>query len=436
MIRRVLTLCLVAGLAAPVASAGEEWSWTVPGNLTVEATGPSGRTVTFTVTASWNGNNATVTCVPPSGSTFPIERTRVDCGARFASHDDERHFDVTVRDTTPPVVTVPGDINVQTSDPSGAVVTFNVGATDLVDGNRPLTCTPASGTRFAFGTRRVSCTSSDTRENTSTAGFDVTVTFDAITVPGNMTVEATSFAGAAVTYAVSANDRQGRPVPVSCNPASSSIFGLGPTTVTCTATANGETTTEQFTVTVADRTPPTIKVPRTKIVRTTKRLGVAVTFGVTASDLVDGSIGARCSPVSGARFRYGETMVTCTSADRHGNASSASFKVIVTRARTVKRSTALLAPLAGARVSAPPLLRWRAVPKAKFYNVQLYRKGRKILSLWPPRSRLKMTRSWQHGGRTFRLKAGVYTWYVWPGFGTVATPRFGKLLGQSSFRVI
>ena len=42
-------------------------------------------------------------------------------------------------------------------------------------------------------------------------------------------------------------------------------------------------------------------------------------------------------------------------------------------------------PLAGARVSAPPMLRWRAVPKAKFYNAQVYRNGRKILSLWPQR---------------------------------------------------
>ena len=422
-------------MAAPLASAGEEWSWTIPGNLTLEATGPSGRTATFTVTARWNGNNATVTCVPASGSTFPIGRTRVDCEARFASHNDERHFDIMVRDTTPPVVTVPGDINVRTSDPSGAVVTFGVGATDLVDGNRPVTCTPASGTRFAFGTRRVNCTSSDTRENTGTAAFDVTVTFDAITAPGNLTVEATSFAGAVVTYAVSANDRQGQQVPVTCNPASGSIFGLGPTTVTCTATANGETTTEQFTVTVADRTPPTIKVPPMKIVRTTKLGGVAVTFGVTAGDLVDGNLGARCNPVSGARFRYGETTVTCTSADRHGNASTASFKVIVTRARVFRRSAALLAPLAGARVSAPPLLLWRAVSKAKFYNAQVYRKGRKILSLWPQRPRLRMTRSWRHGGRTFRLKPGVYTWYVWPGFGTPARARFGKLLGQSSFRV-
>ena len=117
------------------------------------------------------------------------------------------------------------------------------------------------------------------------------------------------------------------------------------------------------------------------------------------------------------------------------DAGSASFNVTVTLVRTAKR-TSLFAPLAGARVSAPPMLRWRVVPKAKFYNAQVYRSGRKILSVWPSQSRLKMTRSWRHEGRTFRLKPGVYTWYVWPGFGTLARPRFGKLLGQSSFRVV
>lgn len=436
MMRRLLILFLVAGFAAPLASAGaEEWNWTIPEDMTLEATGPSGRTVTFTVSARWDGNNAAVTCVPPSGSTFPIERTKVKCEATYGSQQEERNFDITVRDTTPPAVTVPGDIGVQTSDPSGAVLTYSAGANDLVDGNRPVSCTPASGTRFAFGTTRVTCTSADTRGNTGTAWFDVTVTFDAITVPRDMTVEATNFAGAVVTYAASAIDRQGQAVPISCNPPSGSTFALGPTTVICTATANGETTTKRFTVTVADRTPPAIRVPRTRIVRTTNPRGAAVSFAVSAVDLVDGTVAARCSPASGARFRLGQTTVTCASADLRGNASSASFTVVVARARTVRRSTALLAPLAGARVFAPPMLRWRAVPKARFYNVQLYRKGSKILSFWPSRARLRMTRSWQYQGRTFRLKPGVYTWYVWPGFGTLASPRYGKLLGQSSFRV-
>jgi hypothetical protein len=256
-----------------------------------------------------------------------------------------------------------------------------------------------------------------------------------ITVPADMTVEAQSFAGAIVTYVATANDGRGGSITPTCDPQSGLRFPIGPTIVTCTATAHGETTTKRFTATVVDSTPPSIRVPASKVARTIQRRGVIVTFAATATDLVDGPVSTACSMASGARFPLGVTKVTCAANDRRGNADSASFDVTVTLVRTAKRSS-LVAPLAGSRVSGPPMLRWSAVPKAKFYNAQVYRNGRKILSLWPARSRLKMTRSWQHAGRTFRLRPGVYTWYVWPGFGTVASPRYGKLLGQSSFRVV
>jgi hypothetical protein len=95
----------------------------------------------------------------------------------------------------------------------------------------------------------------------------------------------------------------------------------------------------------------------------------------------------------------------------------------------------LLAPKDGARLHAPARLRWRPVRKASFYNVQLYRGGKKVLSTWPPSASLRLGRSWEYGGHRYRLKAGRYTWYVWPGFGPLAHSRYGRLLGQSSFVV-
>jgi len=95
----------------------------------------------------------------------------------------------------------------------------------------------------------------------------------------------------------------------------------------------------------------------------------------------------------------------------------------------------LLSPRNGARVRAPARLRWRRVPKASFYNVQLYRGGKKILSTWPATARLRLDRSWEYRGHRYRLAAGRYTWYVWPGFGSLAHSRYGRLLGQSSFLV-
>ncbi len=77
-----------------------------------------------------------------------------------------------------------------------------------------------------------------------------------VTVPANMSVEATSSAGANVTYVASATDNQGQ-ASVACSHPSGSNFPLGTTTVTCTATDSSSNTAQAaFTVTVRDRTAP------------------------------------------------------------------------------------------------------------------------------------------------------------------------------------
>jgi large repetitive protein len=89
----------------------------------------------------------------------------------------------------------------------------------------------------------------------------------------------------------------------------------------------------------------------------------------------------------------------------------------------------------GQIVHAPPLLRWTAVPKATFYNVQVFHRGQKLLSAWPARARQKLGRRWAYGGRHFTLRAGIYSWYVWPAFGPRAKSRYGQLLGEGTFKV-
>lgn len=79
---------------------------------------------------------------------------------------------------------------------------------------------------------------------------------------------------------------------------------------------------------------------------------------------------------------------------------------------------------------------WRAVKKARFYNVQLYRNGNKMLSAWPRRTALKLRWRWRYNGKAVRLRAGVYTWLVWPAYGTRAKPRYGSMLGRSTFRIV
>ena len=93
----------------------------------------------------------------------------------------------------------------------------------------------------------------------------------------------------------------------------------------------------------------------------------------------------------------------------------------------------MLTPTTGARVTTPPMLRWRPDRRARFYNVQLYRLGHKVLSAWPGRARFRLHARWTFAGRTHRLRPGNYSWLVWPAYGSTSHPRFGRLLGVSSF---
>ena len=82
-------------------------------------------------------------------------------------------------DTTPPVLSLPDDITVEATDPSGAVVTYAASAMDDVDGSITPTCTPASGSTFPVGTTTVQCSATDGAGNTASGAFKVTVSYTA-----------------------------------------------------------------------------------------------------------------------------------------------------------------------------------------------------------------------------------------------------------------
>lgn len=93
---------------------------------------------------------------------------------------------------------------------------------------------------------------------------------------------------------------------------------------------------------------------------------------------------------------------------------------------------ALLNPAPGASVREAPLLVWTPVRGATYYNVMLVR-ARRVYSAWPVRPRLQLPRSWLFRGKRYRLRPGLYRWYVWPGRGRLSAGRFGPLLGGSTF---
>jgi HYR domain len=79
-------------------------------------------------------------------------------------------------DVTPPTLSGARSKTVQA--PIGATrvrVTYNVTASDAVDGAVPVSCSPRSGSRFHMGRTVVACSATDTSANTRPAKFLITV---------------------------------------------------------------------------------------------------------------------------------------------------------------------------------------------------------------------------------------------------------------------
>ncbi|MBI1854178.1 MAG: HYR domain-containing protein, partial [Planctomycetes bacterium] len=198
---------------------------TCPANITAQCTNASGAAVSFTTTASDSCDaNPTVSCAPASGSTFGFGTTTVNCTASdHASPPNTRScsFTVTVQDTTAPTLTCAANVTAEATSASGATVNYNVTASDACDASPTLSCLPASGSIFGFGTTTVNCTASDHASpvNTRSCSFTVTVrdtTAPALTCPADFTAACTSPSDANVTYSVTATDAVDPAPTLSC----------------------------------------------------------------------------------------------------------------------------------------------------------------------------------------------------------------------------
>ncbi|MBA3849290.1 MAG: hypothetical protein C0502_04760 [Opitutus sp.] len=264
-----------------------------PADITAEATSAAGAVVTFSATATDEKDGPVpVVAVPASGSTFPLGMTAVGLAASdSAGNTATAEFDVLVRDTTAPALTVSSNVTAEATSAAGAVVSYAAAtATDAV-GVTALTYSQASGSQFPLGATTVTVTARDAAGNSSSGTFTIAVqdtTAPALTVPASQTLEATSASGAVATFAATATDAVGV-TALTYSHASGGIFPLGPTTVTVTARdAAGNSSSGTFTITVRDTTAPTI----TSLSTTAPTLWppnhkmVAVTVSASASDLV------------------------------------------------------------------------------------------------------------------------------------------------------
>ncbi|MEI6715137.1 MAG: HYR domain-containing protein [Verrucomicrobiota bacterium] len=312
----------------------------LPTNVTASATNASGAVVNYTAaTATDNVTvNPTIAYSQASGTTFPLGTTTVTVTATDgASQVSSGTFTVTVSDTTAPVLNLPSSVTAQATSVSGATVVYSPAtATDNVTINPTITYSKASGTTFPIGVTTVTVNATDAASNVSAGTFNVTVaeasapTF--VGVPTNLIVEATSSAGAAVTFATpTASDNTGA-VAVVSSVASGSVFPIGATTVTFSANnpVTNKTSTASFVVTVRDTTAPLLIVPSNVIEQATSASGAIVKYPrATISDAVTSSPPTSYSQQRGTTFPIGTTTVTVTSTDAAGNSSTGSFDVTV-----------------------------------------------------------------------------------------------------------
>ncbi|MEI6715377.1 MAG: HYR domain-containing protein, partial [Verrucomicrobiota bacterium] len=198
-----------------------------------------------------------------------------------------------VVDTGVPSLVVPADVMVNATSAKGSVVVYGAAiATDDLSKSPVVTYSKANGTLFAIGSTIVTVTAQDGVGNVTSGTFTVTVngasfpqdtTAPVLKVPANITANATSASGVAVTYPpATATDNVTASPTITYSKASGAIFPVGVNTVIVTATddANNKAT-GTFTVTVG--TPGPVPSITTQPVGSTVLIGGSIKLTIAAT---------------------------------------------------------------------------------------------------------------------------------------------------------
>ncbi|MFZ5988766.1 MAG: HYR domain-containing protein [Bacillota bacterium] len=292
---------------------------TVPNDITVEATGIRTPVDIGQATAA---DIFEVTIDNDAPVDFPIGTIVVTWTATDANGNvtiDTQN--VTIIDTTKPVLTVPEDITVEATAVRTPVDIGIATATDIFE----VTITNDAPVDFPIGTTIVTWTATDANGNVITEVQNVTIvdtTKPVLTIPNDITVEATAVRTPVDIGIPSATDI----FEVTITNDAPADFPIGTTVVTWTAAdANGNVTTKIQSITVVDTTKPVLIVPEDITVgavgpRTPLSIGTA-----TAMDIFEVTI-TNDAPVD---FPIGTTVVTWTATDANGNVTTAVQNVTV-----------------------------------------------------------------------------------------------------------
>ena len=323
---------------------------TVPSDKTFEATGAlTSLTATQIGTATaTDGEDPNPTVTNNATSSFPVGTTTITWTATDSSDNSVTAIQrITIRDTTPPVITTPADASFTTPGTSVILTASDYGtatAIDLVDISPEITSDAPSS--FPVGNTTITWTATDDYQNSANATQTVTVV--AVTVPdtepptitpsGDKTFEAT---GLNTTISIEEIVAPHISDEVDPNPILSNNitgpFTIGTTVIVWTATdSSNNTSTAIQTITIQDTTAPTITVPPNVSFNTTGA-PLSLTqadYGIaTAIDLVD--ISPEITSDAPSSFPVGNTTITWTATDDYQNSANATQTVTVTTGTTI-----------------------------------------------------------------------------------------------------
>lgn len=204
--------------------------------------------VNFTVSASDDCGTANAEADHAPNSEFPKGQTTVNIKATDeAGNESFYSFKITVNDTQAPQIICPADVMVN-NEPGkcGAVANYAVpNASDNCPGVGQVSCNPPSGNFFPVGVTVVTCKVKDSSQNEGQCSFNVTVKDiqpPQIICPGDQIAATPTLcaAGIVINYpAPQVSDNCPNNLQVVCVPSSGSVFPVGTTNVTCTATDGG-----------------------------------------------------------------------------------------------------------------------------------------------------------------------------------------------------
>ncbi|XP_071954522.1 uncharacterized protein [Antedon mediterranea] len=204
-------------------------------------------------------------------------------------------------------------------------------------------CSPSSGSSFPVGFTKVTCSASDATGNQGNCSFVVNIADDRepdLVCPEHITVgNNTDQYEDPVTWSdPTVTDNLHKDISATCTPELGSIFDVGSTIVTCSATDDtGNVGSCSFVVHVIGQTfisynkEPDLVCPEPIIVNnSTDQYEDPVTWkNPIVTDNLLNDISATCTPASGSIFDVGSTIVTCSATDYIGNLGSCSFVVHV-----------------------------------------------------------------------------------------------------------